>query len=927
MEEHPDNFWRAASQQERLDEITTADDTLKEGPLRRDVRSLGRLLGTVIREQAGDEIFRIEEELRKLAIRHRQLNRGQGETCLDFPGEQELSDHAREIVGKLSVADAGQIVKAFATYFELVNLAETNHRKRRQRAHRISQEPDKPGTIRGTIKRLREAGIDAEQVLEMLARIEIVPVFTAHPTDVARRVVHFKQRRIASELELLDRLPLADSEALRAQDSILAEITALWQTDEVRRRKPTVLDEIKMGLDHYPDSLMAPLPTLYSDIAAAFSTVFDTETEPTALPTMVRFGSWIGGDRDGNPFVTPEATRDALEHARQTILASYIASLEELRRLLTPSNCRISIPKDISVAVQRYELIFGPHEQETETLPDCEQYRCLAGFMLHRMRVTLHGGDSGKRYDTAGEFRDDLQLIRVCLAESGAERLSRLLVDPLIRKVDTFGFHLHTLDIRQHAQVHEHAVRELAAADQAEGLDQARPSAATVSLIDTLKSLASIKREFPGEAIRSYVISGASSSRDIYSLIRLMELSGISVRGDDRADPGIMPVPLFESIEDLRNAPGICRELWQSVGYKPYLDSWGRLQEVMLGYSDSNKDGGMLTSSWEIYKAHRELHRAAEECGVRLRLFHGRGGTVGRGGGPTHRAIISRPPGAFSGSVKMTEQGEVITWKYSDPALAERTLELMVAASLDALARPLVSGTAQNTAWEETVERLSRESFDYYREMIVENPDIITYFEQATPVLEFDLAKIGSRPARRSVGKGLADLRAIPWGFGWMQSRHVIPGWFGIGHSFERFVEREPGNLEVLRDMMRNFPFFFDMIRNIELAISKVDLPLARLYAGLVSDDALRERVFSLIAAEYQRARGMILLITGQERLLEKHPAIARSVRLRNPYVDVLSLIQIELLRRKRSGIVERDIDYVLAGTISGIAAGLRNTG
>ena len=927
MEEHPDNFWRATSQQERLDEITTADDTLREEPLRRDVRSLGRLLGTVIREQAGDEIFRIEEELRKLAIRHRQLNRGQGEACLDFPGEQELSDHAKQIVGKLSITDAGQIVKAFATYFELVNLAETNHRKRRQRAHRISQASDKTGTIRGTIKRLREAGIDAGQVLEMLARIEVVPVFTAHPTDVARRVVHFKQRRIAGELELLDRLPLADSEALRAQDSILTEITALWQTDEVRRRKPTVLDEIKMGLDHYPDSLMAPLPTLYSDIAAAFSTVFGTVTEPTTLPTMVRFGSWIGGDRDGNPFVTPEATRDALQHARQTILASYIASLEELRRLLTPSNCRIIIPKGISDAVQRYEQIFGPHEQETGTLPDCEQYRRLAGFMLHRMRVTLHGGDNGIRYDTAGEFRDDLQLIRDCLAESGAERLSRLLVDPLIRKVDTFGFHLHTLDIRQHAQVHEQAVRELAAADRAEGLDQSSPSAATVSLLDTLKSLASIKREFPGEAIRSYVISGTSSSRDIYSIIRLMELSGISVRGDDRADPGIMPVPLFESIEDLRNAPGICRELWQSTGYKPYLDSWGRLQEVMLGYSDSNKDGGMLTSSWEIYKAHRELHRAAEECGVRLRLFHGRGGTVGRGGGPTHRAIISRPPGAFSGSVKMTEQGEVITWKYSDPALAGRTLELMVAASLDALARPLVTGTAQNTAWEEIVERLSRESFNYYREKIVENPDIITYFEQATPVLEFDLAKIGSRPARRSASKGLADLRAIPWGFGWMQSRHVIPGWFGIGHSFERFVEQEPGNLEVLRDMMKNFPFFFDMIRNIELAISKVDLPLARLYAGLVSDSALRDRVFSLIAAEYQRARGMILLITDQERLLEKHPAIARSVRLRNPYVDVLSLIQIELLRRKRSGIVDGEIDYVLAGTISGIAAGLRNTG
>jgi len=926
--ETPEYFWLAASQQQRLNEITTADAPLKEEPLRRDVRSLGRLLGTVIREQAGEEIYQVEEELRKLAIRHRQLNRGQGEACLDFPGEQELSDRARQIVGGLSTADAGHIVKAFATYFELVNLAETNHRKRRQRAHHVSQAPDKPGTIIGTFRRLREAGLDAHQVLDLLAQIDIVPVFTAHPTDVARRVVHFKQRRIARELERLDRLPLTDGEAMRAQDSILTEIAALWQTDEVRRRKPTVLDEIKMGLDHYPDSLMTPLPTLYNDIAAAFSAVFGTTIGPTSLPTMVRFGSWIGGDRDGNPFVTPATTRDALLHARQTIIASYITSLEELRRLLTPSSCRTVIPNNISEAVRRYERLFGPHEQETETLPDCEEYRRLAGFMLHRMRLTLHRNDVEGHYATAGEFRVDLQLIRDALTESSAGRLASLLIDPLLRTVDTFGFHLHTLDIRQHAQIHELAVRELAAADRADGLAPEPPSAATITLLDTLKALASFKQEFPAAAIRSYVISGTTTARDVYSLIRLMELAGISVRAsDDGSDPGIMPVPLFESIDDLRNAPAICRELWQSPAYRPYLDSWGRLQEVMLGYSDSNKDGGMLTSSWEIYTAHRELHRVAEECGVRLRLFHGRGGTVGRGGGPTHRAIISRPPGAFSGSVKMTEQGEVITWKYSDPSLAERTMELMVAASLDALARPLWAPTGHNPAWEEAVNRLSRESFDYYRQHVVENPDIIPYFEQATPVLEFDLAKIGSRPARRTAGKGLADLRAIPWGFGWMQSRHVIPGWFGIGHAFELFVAEAPGNLEILREMMKDFPFFFDMIRNIELALSKVDLPLARLYAGLVPDITLRERVFSLIAAEYQRARGMILLITGQERLLEKHPAIATSVRLRNPYVDVLSLIQIELLRRKRSGSADGEIDYVLAATISGIAAGLRNTG
>jgi phosphoenolpyruvate carboxylase len=927
-----EQFWRADDQAQRLAELTSLDAEMREVPLRRDVRSLGRLLGTVIREQAGQKTYEAEEQLRHLAIRHRQLNYDQGESCLDFPGERELQLQAARIIGRMSISDAYQIVKAFSTYFELTNLAETNHRKRRRRAALLTGGgSDKRGSLRGTLKRMREAGMDVEAVLHWLRRIQVMPVFTAHPTDVARRVMHFKQRRIAHELESLDRLPLSAAEADQGQQAMLAEITAIWQTDEVRRRKPTVLDEIKMGLDHYPDSLIAPLPDLYEDMAAAFREIYGVEVLPSDLPTVVRFGSWIGGDRDGNPHVNAETTGEALQKAREAILADYLSSLEDLRRLLTPSLSRVTVTPALSAALADYHARLAVSETERDAIPECEPYRRLAGFMLHRLRRTLFEPEHADAYPDAAAFAADLQLIRASLAAGNGERLARALIDPLLRRVDTFGFHLHSLDIRQHARVHAQAVTELAAGCVACSLPPAalpaQPSAETAELIDTLRAIARLKRSYPPAAIRSYVISGAASVQDSLSLIWLMELCGVRVAADDNGDPGVMPVPLFESIDDLRHAPQICHTLWSSPDYRPFLDSWGRRQEVMLGYSDSNKDGGMFTSTWEIHKTHRALHRVADQCGVKLVLFHGRGGTVGRGGGPTHRAIVAQPEGAFSGALKITEQGEVINWKYSDAALAQRNLELMVAASLEAVARPgCVSDAAEGT-WETALEEMSADAYSYYRRSIAENPDIIPYFEQATPVLEFDLAKIGSRPARRGDTRDLSDLRAIPWGFGWMQSRHVIPGWFGVGYAMERFSARGEQQQQMLSAMMGRFPFFYDLVRNVELALTKVDLPLARLYSDLVPDQALRERVFGLVSEEYLRTRRMLLAVTGQSCLLENNAPLARSLRLRNPYVDPLSLIQIELLRRKRSGEESEELNYVLAATINGISAGLRNTG
>jgi phosphoenolpyruvate carboxylase len=964
-----ERLWEAESQEERLAELTAAGDAReKEAPLRRDVRSLGRLLGDVIREQAGASVFEAVEELRQLTVRRRESEReGAGAKDLAVGDaaaaeaadeeRRELSARASEIVGGASLGEAYLLAKAFAAYFELTNLAETNHRKRRRRAAEVNDAPPQEGTFRGTLRRVRDAGRTSEEALAYLRRVEVVPVFTAHPTEVARRTVLFKRARVGAELEHLDRLPLSARRAREAAERIEAEISALWQTDEVRRRQPTVGDEIEMGLDYYHASLIETLPEVYEEMAEAFREVYGKETEARDLPRVVRFGSWIGGDRDGNPFVTPDCTRDALRLARALILDFYAERCGRLIERLSASTRQARVSAELTEALADYERRFPDAKHSGARHGEEEVYRRFLAFVLRRLRASREAGDgAAEAYADAGEFAADLRMVRESLAANGGARVARLLLDPLIRQAEAFGFHLHTLDVRQHARVHARAVAELAggarfgaegAGDGAPGNDSpsddsspaadvspsdgattapAAPSDETKAALDALRAVAALKREYPPEAIRAHVISGARGGRDVLALVWLAELCGVSVAArEEDGDPGLMPVPLFESIEDLRRCPEVCRALWTSKEYAPYLESWGRRQEVMLGYSDSNKDGGMLTSTWEIYKAHRALHAVAAECGVTLRLFHGRGGTVGRGGGPTHHSIVAQPAGAFTGSLKITEQGEVLNWKYSDPVLAERNLELMVAASLEALARP--DGPAWRDEWEGVMTRLSRDAYAFYRERVAEDPDTLPYFEAATPVLEFDLARIGSRPARRGGRRGLEDLRAIPWVFGWMQSRHVLPAWFGVGHAVERFIEDEEGGEGLLAEMARDFLLFLTLMGDVEIGLAKADLSIARRYSELFEDEARRERVFAMIAEEFERTRRAVLRVTGQARLLERNPVLARSIQLRNPYVDALSLVQIELLRRKRAGHESEELNYALAATINGISAGLRNTG
>jgi phosphoenolpyruvate carboxylase len=924
----PELLWKAEDQAERLRELAGEDAAVREAPLRRDVRSLGMLLGEVIREQAGAALFQAVEEVRRLAIEHREEEAEPGAPAGD---RDERMRRAERLVDGLSVTQAYHLTRAFATYFDLTNLAETNHRKRRRRAQQLqASAPPQPGTFRGTLLRLREGGMDAAVVLAELARVEVIPVFTAHPTEVSRRTVLFKQRRIARALERLDRLPLTDAEIAAQQSAILAEITALWQTDEVRRHSPSVLDEVQMGLDHYRGALFETVPQLYAEIAEAFRAVFGEAVVAAELPAVLRFGSWIGGDRDGNPFVTPQVTKDALRMARARVLDFYVGVLEGLTERLSASTGQVPASPELEQALEGYAASIPSLDPRPETREAGEVYRRFLGYVGWRLRAARDAAGQEGAYADADEFAADLRLVRASLGDHRGERLAALLIDPLLRQVATFGFHLHTLDVRQHARVHREAAAELfGAARDAEADDVALPAAPsedTVKLLDGMRAVADIKAAYPPQAVRTYVISGAASAADVLDVVRLAEAAGVRVEARE-GDPGLMPVPLFESIEDLRACPEICRALWTRDDYGRLLASWRRRQEVMLGYSDSNKDGGMLTSIWEIFKAHRALHQVAAECGVTLTLFHGRGGTVGRGGGPTHRAITAQPRGAFQGALKITEQGEVLNWKYSDPVLAERNLELMVAASLDSLAGRGRERHADEARWEQAMETMSADAFAFYREHVAENPDTLPYFQQATPVGELEHARIGSRPARRGQSKGLDDLRAIPWVFGWMQSRHVLPAFFGVGHALERFAARGSAELALLEEMVRTFPLFEDLVRNVEVGMAKADLSIARRYAELVPDAALRERMFGRVEEEFERTRRMVLRITGQTRLLETNPVLARSIRLRNPYVDPLSLIQVNLLRRKRAGEESDALDYALAATINGISAGLRNTG
>ncbi len=989
------SLWLPSSWSQRLAELTSPTGDLAAAPLRRDVRSLGKLLGTVLREQAAPGIYEAVEALRQTARARREDDDEEPSAEPDQAPHDLASVLASVREQAQDPMRAYQLARAFSLYFELINLAETNHRKRRRLAHQLEessaqpaawrpvQKPVQRGSLRGTLRAIRASGVELPQALRLLEHVCVTPVFTAHPTEVARRSVMFKRRRISDLLEQLDRIPIPSAELESLEATLLAEITALWQTDDVRAARPTVRDEIRMALDYFESALFDTLPELYAEVQHALTAEFygcDAAIPALAdLPLLVTFGSWIGGDRDGNPFVTPQTTTEALAMSRELVYEHYLRRLQNVFDQLASSTQQAPVSAELAQKLEAYLDTLraaGPNSPElrlVERFPH-ESVRLFVACMMIRLGgsaqsnadtttsdpiKTVGGAAPLPPYTRAAELISDLTFIRRSLNENRGARLAHLLIDPLLLEARTYGLHLQALDIRQHARVHAAAITELyklgAPRLDSETWDETAQSLTlpaaftdqTTEVLDTFRTLAHLKQTLPPEALPRYVISGATSAEDVLNVVRLARVGGVTVEGSDD-DPGLQPVPLFESIEDLQHAPDICRALWSSAAYEPLLASWRRTQEVMLGYSDSNKDGGMITSTWEIFKAHRALHQVARETGVDLRLFHGRGGTVGRGGGPTHRAIFAQPVESFNGALRITEQGEVLNWKYSDVILAERNLELMIAASLDALARPALAVDPNSShltgilppEWERTMDALSASSYAYYRERIVDSRETFTYFEQATPVAELEHARIGSRPAKRTDAssakkRSMEDLRAIPWVFGWMQSRHLVPAWFGVGHALESLITAggtEDLNLRHLQTIFRSFPLFIDIIRNVEMALAKADFGIARLYASLVEDEGLRDRVYTMLEAEFNLTTRMILAITGQTRLLETNPVLEHSIRLRNPYVDPMSLLQVELIRRKRVALAANEADSAelnraITATINGISAGLRNTG
>ena len=927
----------------------TAPTTDKDLPLRDDIRLLGRLLGDTVREQEGEEVFAIVERIRQISVRF--------DRELDPAARAELEAILNDLPRDTMIS----VVRAFSYFLHLANIAEDQHHIRRRRAHDLMGSVPRDGSLAHALDRLQEAGVPVESVRDFFANALVSPVLTAHPTEVSRKSILQCQHEIAALLDQRDRMQLTPEEQADNDLTLRRSVLTLWRTRMLRPNRLAVVDEIKNGISYYDDTFFAELPRLYGQLQDLLSKRFPEQD--WQLPPFFRVGSWIGGDRDGNPFVTAEILKTALRLQSTAAIDFYLGEIHALGAELPLSQMLIDVSPELE-ALAAHSPDHSPHRSD-------EPYRRALTGIYARLAATAksldqhealrHAVGEARPYGTAGELQADLEVLADSLAQHGAALVAGGRLRRLVRAVQVFGFHLAPIDLRQNSDVHERTVAELltragrvpsmltyATLDEdarisllAAEIDCPRPlyspyaeySDETNGELAIFFAARELRVRYGAAALPNVIISKTDSASDLLEVALLLKEAGLLTPGatlGEKPTLALNIIPLFETIDDLRNSAGVMKRLFDDETYRQLLTSRGDEQEVMLGYSDSNKDGGFLTSGWELYKAEVELAGVFSAAGVRLRLFHGRGGSVGRGGGPSYQAILAQPDGAVSGQIRITEQGEVISSKYSNPEVGRRNLEILAAATLEATLLDL-EHAAEPQAWRGIMERLSGLAFKAYRGLVYETDGFNRYFRESTPISEIAGLNIGSRPASRKASERIEDLRAIPWVFSWAQCRLMLPGWYGFGSAVEAWLDEHPDGLETLRRMYGNWPFFRSLLSNMDMVLAKADLAIASRYAELVSDVALRNEVFGRIRAEFERTKRHLLAIEQQDELLADNPLLRRSIRNRFPYMDPLNHLQVELLRRHRAGeSTEPPDERVRRGihlSINGVAAGLRNSG
>ncbi|MGG7099709.1 phosphoenolpyruvate carboxylase [Rhodococcus sp. 24CO] len=908
-------------------------------PLREDIRLLGGILGQIVREQAGDTVFDLVERARVESFRVRRSEIDRAELVSLFAG--------------VSTADAIPVIRAFSHFALLANLAEDIHRERRRAIHINAGEPPRDSTLAATYSKLDGADISAATVEEALRGALVSPVITAHPTETRRRTVFETQSRITELMRYRERTALSVGETAEVDLDLRRQILTLWQTALIRLSRLRIQDEIEVGLRYYDAALFEVIPKINAEVRKALRGRWpeaDLLREPILRP-----GSWIGGDRDGNPYVTGEIVHRATTRAAATAIEHHLAELEHLERELSMSARLVTVTPelDLLASTSGDDSVFRADEPYRRAVRGIRGRLTATGLSILG-EMPAHGGDSGlEAYLEPAQLQHDLAVIDTSLRRNGDAVIADDRLERLREAVEVFGFHLSGLDMRQNSEVHESVVAELlawsgvhpdyASLSESEKVDllsaelttrrpltspDAEFSELTTKELAIMHAGAKAVRVLGAGAVPNYIISMCSSVSDMLEAAVLLKEVGVldpGVGGEPSCPIGI--VPLFETIEDLQGGAATLLATLDIPIYRAIVTSRGNSQEVMLGYSDSNKDGGYLAANWALYRAELDLVDAARKSGIRLRLFHGRGGTVGRGGGPSYEAILAQPPGAVEGSLRITEQGEVIAAKYAEPRLAHRNLETLIAATLESTLLD-VEGLGNDAESAYTVlDELAALARTAYSELVHDTPGFVQYFEASTPVAEIGALNIGSRPASRKQTKAISDLRAIPWVLSWSQSRVMLPGWYGTGAAFERWIDGNPERLATLTRLYEKWPFFRTVLSNMAMVMSKSDMGLAARYAELVPDVELRDRVFGMITDEHARTVRMYKAITGYDDLFADNSGLERSVHNRFPYLEPLNHLQVELIRRYRSGDESDQVRRGIQLTMNGLATALRNSG